>query len=306
MDIEALRLLLIVAETGSFSRTAERCFISQSAVSQRIQAMEQEFGQKLVERGKGRPGARFTEAGLLLAERSRDLVARADALRREMAEVGKTISGSLRVGTVYSIGLHALTPALTRYLTKYPQVNLHLEYLRTDKIYESLSSGAIDCGIVACPYEKPLIEVVPLGEEDMILIARPGHPLAAWEHVPVSKLQGIPFIAFEEDIPTRPLIDSFLQSEGVTVDIMQAFDNIETIKQAAQIGLGVAIVPESTVRREIADNLLIGRYFAEGALRRPTGILVHRGRPRRRTLDRFITALMGEEETGSDILIDPK
>lgn len=294
MDIEALRLLLIIAETGSFSKTAERCFVSQSAVSQRIQAMELEFGQKLVERGKGRPGAHFTEAGQLLLDGSRELVTRADALRREMSEVGATIAGSLRVGTVYSIGLHALTPSLTCYLAEYPQVNLHLEYLRTDKIYEALASGAIDCGIVACPKAKPQFEVIPLGEEEMVVIAPPGHALADLKAVPVKALQGLPFIAFDADIPTRPLIDELLQRFGVTVEIVQAFDNIETIKQAAQIGLGVAIVPEATVRREKADGVLAVRPFDGVSLKRPTGVVLHRGRTRRRALLRFLATLMGE------------
>ena len=308
MDIEALRLLLIIAETGSFSKTAERCFVSQSAVSQRIQSLEQEFGQKLVERGKGRPGAHFTEAGQLLLDGSRELVTRADALRRELTEVGDTIAGSLRVGTVYSIGLHALTPALTRYLVEYPLVNLHLEYLRTDRIYEALTNGAIDCGIVACPKEKPPFQVIPLADEEMVVIAPPGHALADLKAIPVKKLQGMPFIAFDPDIPTRHLIDDLFQKQSVTVEVVQAFDNIETIKQAVEIGLGVAIVPEATVRREKADGVLVVRPFDGLSLKRPTGVVLHRGRTRRRALLRFLSVLTGErsEEASNVRVSEPK
>ena len=303
MDIEAVRLLLVIAETGSFSKTAERCFISQSAVSQRIQSLEVEFGQKLVERGKGRPGAHFTEAGQLLLDGARELVTRADALRRELSEVGDTVAGSLRVGTVYSIGLHALTPALTRYLAEYPQVNLHLEYLRTDRIYEALANGAIDCGIVACPREKPPFSVIPLGDEEMVVIAPAGHALADSKAVPVKRLHDLPFIAFDPDIPTRHLIDDLLQKSGVTVQIVQAFDNIETIKQAVEIGLGVAIVPEATVRREKADGVLTVRPFEGISLKRPTGVVLHRGRTRRRALLRFLSVLTGErsEDAGKRV-----
>ncbi|MDX1931978.1 MAG: LysR family transcriptional regulator [Capsulimonadales bacterium] len=291
MDLDSLRLYVDLAETGSFSKTADRCYMSQSAVSQRIRTLESEFGQILVERGKGRPGAQFTEAGKLLLEGAREIVARADSLKREIAELGETVGGSLRVATVYSIGLHALTPALQRFLRDFPQVNLHLEYLRTDRIYEALNSGAIDCGIVALPRERPHIEIISLGEENMTLILPPGHPLTGGASVSVTDLDGLPFIAFDPDIPTRALIDGLLKNHNVSVDVMQAYDNIETIKQVVEIGLGVSIVPEPTVRREIRDGLIITRPFTDLVLTRPTGILIRRGRTRSRALRQFLRVL---------------
>jgi LysR family transcriptional regulator, transcriptional activator of the cysJI operon len=292
MDLDSLRLFVDLAETGSFSKTAERCYMSQSAVSQRVRALEQEFGQILVERGKGRPGAQFTEAGLRLLEGAREIVARADALKREIAELGETVAGSLRVATVYSIGLHALTPRLTAFLAEYPQVNLHLEYLRTDRIYESLMSGGIDCGIVACPRERAPIEVIPLEEENMVVILPPTHPLGKYPAVPVEALQDVPFIAFDPDIPTRVLTDGLLKAHGVTVQVVQAFDNIETIKRVVEIGLGIALVPEPTVVREVRDGTLVARSLDGAPFTRPTGILVRKGRSRSRALGRFLEMIV--------------
>jgi DNA-binding transcriptional LysR family regulator len=292
MDLDSLRLFVDLAETGSFSKTAERCYMSQSAVSQRVRALELEFGQILVERGKGRPGAQFTEAGLRLLEGAREIVARADALKREIAELGEMVAGSLRVATVYSIGLHALTPRLSAFLAEYPQVNLHLEYLRTDRIYENLMNGGIDCGIVACPRERNNIEVVPLEEENMVVILPPTHPLGERDTIPVSALQGVSFIAFDPDIPTRVLTDGLLNAHDVTVHVVQEFDNIETIKRVVEIGLGVAIVPEPTVVREMRDGTLLVRPFDGLTLTRPTGILLRKGRTRSRALSRFLDVLV--------------
>ncbi len=291
MDLDSLRLYVDLAETGSFSKTADRCYMSQSAVSQRIRSLEVEFGQTLVERGKGRPGAQFTEAGKLLLDGAREIVTRADSLKRDIAELGETVGGSLRVATVYSIGLHALTPSLSRFMLDFPQVNLHLEYLRTDRIYEALTSGAIDCGIVALPRERTHIEVIPLVDEEMTIILPVGHPLGTLSEVPVSELDGLPFIAFDPDIPTRSLIDNLLKSHNISVDVMQAYDNIETIKQVVEIGLGVAIVPEPTIRREVRDGMILQRRFAEISLVRPTGILLRRGRTRSRALRQFLRVL---------------
>ncbi|GAB4463887.1 MAG: LysR family transcriptional regulator [Armatimonadaceae bacterium] len=294
MDLDSLRLFVDLSETGSFSKTAERMFMSQSAVSQRIRALELEFGQTLVERGKGRPGAQFTEAGQRFLDAARDMVARADSLKRELAELGETIGGSLRVATVYSIGLHALTPRLKAFLSRYPQVNLHLEYLRTDRIYEALNNGTIDCGIVACPRDRPHIEILPLEEEKMVVIVPPQHALADEKNISLEQLDGQPFIAFDADIPTRPLTDQLLQEHNVAVDVVQAFDNIETIKQVVEIGLGIAIVPEPTVRREVRDGLLVALPLDSETFNRPTGILLRKGRSRGRALNRFVEVLTAD------------
>lgn len=300
MDLESLRLFVDLADTHSFSKTAERSYMSQSAVSQRIRSLEQEFGYVLVERGKGRPGAHFTEAGIRLLAGARELLSRADELKREMAELSGAVSGSLRVATVYSIGLHALTPAISQYLAEFPQVNLHVEYLRTNRIYESLLAGAIDCGIVACPKAIPQIEVIPLHTETLALILPPDHPLAERESVPLIELDGMPFVAFDHDIPTRGLIDSALKEAGASVEIVHEFDNIETVKRVVEIGLGISLVPEATVTREVRDGTLVVRPLEGTTIQRPTGVLLKKGRVPSNALSRFMRVLsetMASEET---------
>ncbi|MBC8103901.1 MAG: LysR family transcriptional regulator [Cytophagales bacterium] len=291
MDLDSLRLFVDLASTHSFSKTAERNYMSQSAVSQRIRSLEGEFGQILVERGKGRPGAQFTESGLRLLDGAREILGRADALKREIAEMGGAVGGILRVATVYSIGLHALTPRLTAFLALYPQVNLHLEYLRTDRIYDAVTGGAIDCGIVALPRERPQIEILPLESEPMVVILPPGHPLGEMEAVPIHELDGLSFVAFDADIPTRHLIDDLLKAYGVSVSVVHAFDNIETIKRVVEIGLGVAIVPEPTIDREVRDGTLLARPIANETLTRATGIVLRKGRIVSGALARFLDVL---------------
>jgi DNA-binding transcriptional LysR family regulator len=300
MDLESLRLFVDLADTHSFSKTAERSYMSQSAVSQRIRSLEQEFGYVLVERGKGRPGAHFTEAGIRLLAGARELLGRADELKREMAELSGAVSGSLRVATVYSIGLHALTPAISQYLAEFPQVNLHVEYLRTNRIYESLLAGTIDCGIVACPKAVPQVEVIALHTETLALILPPDHPLASRESVPLIELDGMPFVAFDHDIPTRGLIDSALKEAGASVEIVHEFDNIETVKRVVEIGLGISLVPEATVTREVRDGTLIVRPLEGVTIQRPTGILLKKGRVPSNALSRFMRVLsetLASEET---------
>jgi LysR family transcriptional regulator, transcriptional activator of the cysJI operon len=291
MDLDGLQLFVDLADTGSFSKAAERHCISQSAVSQRIRTLEAALGHRLVERGKGRAGAEFTEAGTCLLTGAREILARADALKHELADLSESVRGALNVATVYSIGLHALTPTLKSFLGEYPGVNLHLEYLRTDRIYDAIASGAIDCGIVACPRVRPGIEIVPLGEEPLVVILPPEHLLATEATLTLSQLQDQPFVAFDPDIPTRRLIDDALRLAGVSVNITQTFDNIETIKRVVEIGLGISIVPEPTIHREVRDETLVVKTLTDVSLTRPTGILLRAGRSRNLALQKFLLTL---------------
>jgi LysR family transcriptional regulator, transcriptional activator of the cysJI operon len=291
MDTESLRLLLDLAQTRSFSKAAPRHFMSQSAVSQRVREMERELGYTLIERGKGRPGAEFTEAGQATIEAARDILARLESLKQELAERSGQVAGTLRVATVYSIGLHELTPALKTYLSKYPQVNLQLEYLRTDRIYDSLIAGAIDCGIVACPQVRSQVEVLPLGEETMTIVLPPLHPLSEYAEIPIELLENQAFIAFAQDIPTRALTDQFFKTHNVSVRIIQALDNIETIKQIVEIGQGIAFLPVPTVTREVEAGTLIRRPILYHHLTRSTGILLRKGRAPSQALTHFLEVL---------------
>jgi DNA-binding transcriptional LysR family regulator len=300
-DLTALELFCQVIETGSFSRAAAACFLSQSAVSQRVRALERHYGRTLVERGRGRAVAEPTEAGQALYEGARAILERVEALETRLRELDGEVTGTIRLATVYSVGLHSLPPHLSRFIARYPQVNVHLEYARTNRIVEMLRARRIDLGIVAYPEADREVEVVPFACEQMVCIAPPGHPLAAANEVAWDALRGEPFVAFDRDIPTRRATDRLLAAHGVGVRVVSEFDNIETIKRVVENGGGVAIVPDVTVRRELRDGTLVARPLAGPPVERPTGIILRRGGVRPRAVQRFVELLSAEETGGSTL-----
>ncbi len=170
MDMAALKLFCDLVETGSFTRAAERNFVSQSAVSQRLRALEHEYGQVLLDRGKGKGRVVPTEAGRILYEGGKALLAEAEELEARLRGLSEEIAGTVRVATVYSVGLHALPGRLKPFLAAHPKVNVHLEYSQTAKVYQDVLSGAVDVGIVACPTERSGVEIVPFGDEEMVVV----------------------------------------------------------------------------------------------------------------------------------------
>ncbi|HZT42705.1 MAG TPA: LysR family transcriptional regulator [Chthonomonadaceae bacterium] len=292
MELRTLRLFCDLVETQSFSRAAERSYLSQSAVSQKLRALEQEYGHVLIERGKGKGRLQLTEAGQILYEGAKPILSEMQELDARLRGLSDEAAGTVNVATVYSVGLHSLPGRLKPFLAAHPKISVHLEYSRTGKVYQDVLSGAVDVGIVACPTPRSGIEIAPFGEEAMVFICAPEHPLARKQKIPLRQLEGQPFIAFADDIPTRKLIDAHLSAASVNVRIVAAFDNIETIKNLVEIGSGVALVPENTVRQEAREGTLaVVPLSAKDAFLRPAGLLVKKSRSRRAAVRAFLEAI---------------
>jgi DNA-binding transcriptional LysR family regulator len=287
--LESLQLFCDLVESQSFTRAAERNHLSQSAVSQRLRAVERHYGQTLIERGQGRGQVEATAAGRILYQGARRLLRDASALDVQMRELTDQVGGTIRVATVYSVGLHALPPRLKPFLVHHPSINVHLEYKPTDAVYHDVMSGAVDVGIVACPTPRRGIEIVPFAEEEMAVISAPEHKIATKLTVRLRDLDGLSFIGFDTDIPTRKLVEGRLAAKGVRVRVTATFDNIETIKSVVEIGTGISILPIDTVRQEVRAGALVAVPFdVDDAFRRPTGLLVKKARARRGVIRTFL------------------
>jgi LysR family transcriptional regulator, transcriptional activator of the cysJI operon len=289
MHIETLKVFCDLADTGSFSLAASKNFITQSAVSQQIRSLEDRYGRELIERSKGR--ARLTQAGEVLYEVSKEIVQRYREIENNLQTLSRAVAGTVRVGTVYSVGLYELSAPLKRYLRTFPEVTVHLEYTRANKIYDDVNRGDIDMGIVAYPNKRPSLFVSPFREDRLVLICSPSHPFANFQKVSIKKLQGEKFVGFERDVATRRALDRIFRQHGIKVQYIMEMDNIETIKRVVEIGTGISIVPEPAVLQEVKGETLRAVQFADETLTRPLGIITKRGRRFTPAVQEFIDYL---------------
>lgn len=292
MHIETLKVFCDVVETGSFSVAATQNFITQSAVSQQLRALESKYHCKLLERTRG--GAKPTPQGEILYRIGREIVDRYRDVEAQLQHSCAVIGGHLRVAIVYSVGLHELPPYLKEYLRSYPEVNIHVEYARSNKIYESVIAQQIDLGIVAYPQKHPQIVITPIREDRLVLVCPPDHPLAAMTSVPVSRLNDEPMIGYERDMGTRKAIDHVLRAHRANVRYVAEYDNVETIKRAVEIGQGVAVVPLPAVRFEVEHGHLKVLRLSDETILRPVGIIHKRGRHLSPAAEKFIEILKRE------------
>lgn len=305
LHIETIKTFCDLVETGSFSRAATLNFISQSAVSQQIRSLEERYNRQLIERVHRRNIAP-TEAGRMMYEEFKEIVLRFYALDARLRASSETITGVIRVATVYSVGLYGLPPFVKQFIRMHPQVKINVEYGRTDKVYEACRNQTIDLGMIALPLRKPSLEVIPFRDERLVLVCSPNHPVlgkvekcsttSGPRRLSLTALAGEDFVAFERDIPTRKTIDRILRQHGVTIRPVMEFDNIETIKRSVEVGNGISILPERAVENEVKAGLLVANLFEEGDFTRPIGIIHRRGKVFSPATSAFIQLLTSGED----------
>src|SRR5260221_1184102 len=289
MQIESLKVFCDLAETESFTKAAQINEVTQSAVSQQISSLERIFKSLLIERSKKR--FRLTREGQVLYDYSKQVIQTYQALHHKLQEIKELISGTIRVATIYSVGLHDLPPYVKKFLKSYPTVNVHVEYRRANQVYEDVIGNVVDLGLVAYPVRDNKLEVVALRKDPLVLIFHPQHPLAKNKSIKLKALSGQKFIGFEPDIPTRKALDKILKENSVDVQHVMEFDNIETVKRAVEIDAGVAIVPQGTVLQEVAKQTLSQVSLDDGDFFRPLAAIYKKNKVLSPAMKQFLAIL---------------
>jgi len=276
MHIETLKIFCDLSELRSFSKTAEKHLLSQSAVSQQLSQLELTHKCELIDRKK-RP-IELTKAGQLLYQASKDILDRYEQFRSELNALKSSAGDRINVAAIFSIGMHTLPDYVKTFMVSYPNVNVHIEYFSAEQIYELVLGGDIDVGLVAVPKKDRRLEVYDFENEPLVLACSPKHPLSAQSQLDIHSLQFERFIAFEKNTPTRIWIDGILERYNVAVRPVMEFDNIETIKRAVEINAGLSIVPQIAIVQEVGIGTIKAIPFSNENFIRPTGIIVRKGK----------------------------
>ncbi|MDE0165098.1 MAG: LysR family transcriptional regulator [Bryobacterales bacterium] len=263
-----------IAQTHSVSRGAAMNGISQSAASQILKHLENDIGVVLLDRSM-RP-LKLTPAGRLYFDASRDIVRRYEVMRAEIDSLKGELVGSVRVASIYSIGLYEMRRIREDFEEEHPQARVHLEYMHPEKVYEAVSGDQADLGLISYPTATKKLKVIPWRIEKMVLVCHPRHRLARKRTVEVNDLADQEFVSFDPDLSIRKAMDRFFRERGLLRKVVLAFDNIQMIKEALVIGSGISLLPERTVRQEVTEGRLVAHRIEAPELVRPVGIVQRR------------------------------
>jgi DNA-binding transcriptional LysR family regulator len=303
MQLEALKIFCDVARSASFSRGARENGISQSSASQAVHQLELRLGLKLIDRSK-RPLV-LTPHGKVYYEGCKDLVGQYFEVenRVKALEDDHKVVGTVRVASIYSVGLHHMNRYAERFAELYPEASVRLEYLHPTRVLESVAHDGAELGLISYPRKWHDLTIIPWREEEMVLAVPPGHPFAGREIVDVRDLAGEKFVNFDPELSIRRAIDRFLRRHEVQVETTLEFDNIENIKRAVEIEAGISILPEPTLAQEVKAGTLLAVRFTSHELTRPLAIIHRRSGQLGLTASRFLKLLTAEAATDGLIML---
>lgn len=292
MHIQNFKTFCDLVETQSFSKAAKLNEVTQSAVSQQLKAMESHYQMLIIDRNQKK--FRLTPQGNALYSTFKEILTLYERLNCEIQEMRNVVSGTIQISTVNSIGLHVLPPYLKSFIKEFPSVNARVEYRRANLVYEDVLHGSADIGLVAFPEPNKELTITPFANDELIVALSPEHPFNKKSMIKMNDLQGVEFIAFEKDIPTRKATDKILSEAGVNVSIVMEFDNVETVKRAIEINAGLAILPASTVVNEVERNQLVSYKLEGGIHNRPLAMIYKDSRLLTPALRSFVNMLTND------------
>ena len=290
---ESIKLFKDIAQMRSFSKGAALNQVSQSAASQHVQDLERTLGTSLLDRSS-RPLV-VTAAGQLYSDFCRDILRRKEEFEVTLDRLKQDVEATIRVASIYSVGLSEMAQLEEEFSRRQPKAHLTVAYLRPEKVYSAVLSDEADLGLVSYPEASREITVIPWRQEQMVLAAAPGHPLARSGRVDLEDLNGVDFIGFDEDLPIRREVDRFLREHAIAVTQTLHFDNLQMIKEAVAHHAGVSILPARILRDEVAQGRLVAIPLAASELFRPLGI-IHRKKKRFHPVAQAFLELLREPE----------
>jgi DNA-binding transcriptional LysR family regulator len=285
MDFDQLRTFLEVAKLGSFSRAGHKVFRSQSAVSAQIRQLEEEYGEKLLDRsGKA---VRLTPPGEVFLEYAQRMLALRDESVRAVADQGADPRGVLAIGANEATCLYVLPDVFADYLRQFPAVQISIYRNFSHKILERLENGLIDVGIVTLPVKSPSLKVRTIFRDRLMLMVSADNPLAKHDKVPISMIVQQPLILPRTGY-TRQIMDRLFRPYRSELNVRMELASVGMIKGFVAAGLGVSLMGSSFARDEVQAGRVKLIGLKDNDLFRELGVVYQRNRSLPRAAKAFI------------------
>jgi DNA-binding transcriptional LysR family regulator len=297
MDLRQLRYLVALADEAHFTRAAARMHIAQPALSQQIRRLEDEVGLALVDRSTRRVA--LTEAGTLLVDRARRILAEVDAAAAELADVAGVRTGHLIIGAMQSLGPFDLSILLAAFHARHPGVELTVQEEVSDALLAMLRADAVDLAFVSLAErgDRDGLEAKQLLTEPLLVMLAPGHRLAGRKRLRMADLAGERFIAFREGAGLRRILAAAAHEAGFEAQIAFETNEVERARAMAARGLGVTVVPESDAARQGPEVAAVPLH--RPALSRDVTLVWRSGRRHGPAARAFFALAGGADRTGT-------
>ena len=247
MEIHQLRYFCSVAETGSFTRAAEREQIAQPSLSQQIIKLEEELGVRLFDR-LGR-SVRLTDPGQIFLPRARAVLNELRAAKEEVTDKQSSLAGPVSAGVIPTIAPYFLPARINSFCRKYPQASITVFEDVTARLLDRLRGGVIDLAIMALPTRGHDLECFPLRTEALFAILPRSHRLAKRPSLSLKELRNEPFLLLRDDHCFRETALTACKRARIIPRVVFESGQFSSILAMVGAGLGISIVPEMALER---------------------------------------------------------
>lgn len=287
MDLRQLTTLCAVIDRGSFSAAAEALGISQPAVSSQIRSLEERFGARLLDRS-GR-GVTVTEAGRLVERYARQMLEIESELDRALGDADARIAGRLELGSSTGPGEVLLPRLLARFRREHPEVTISLVVHDTRTICDMVVDGELEIGIVGAARAQRGLEFAPFIHDELVLIAPPGHPLAARRSIALGELASVELIMQQQGSGVRDTLEGAFRAQGLKPEpAAMELGLQQSVKAAVLDGFGVTVISRGSITAELAQGRLVAVPIEGAQLARDYSVVRAAGR----TPTRLVTAFL--------------
>ena len=245
MELQQLRYVVAVARTGNFSRAAEECHVAQPSLSQQIQKLEDELGERLFDRLPRR--AKLTHAGESFLPRAQRILAEVETAQRELREAHDQLRGRLTLGVLPTIAPYLLPPIIAEFSRACPEVEIVVQEDTTARLLKLGCACELDLAIASLPIGDDRFEKETLFTEELLLAMPPAHPLTTKKRVRFSDLENERFILMKEGHCLGDQVLSFCNRRDFRPQVTCRSVQIETIQALVHAGLGISMVPRMAV-----------------------------------------------------------
>lgn len=273
MELEQLRHFLKVAELGNFTRAAQQVGLSQSALSRSIARLEDELGQPLLERQPRQ--VVLNDAGTLLLDRARKLLAMADDAQAEIRDDGQ--SGRVRVAAIPTIAPYFLPECLRSFQRRFPQAKMVVQEETTINLLKKVVDGDIDVAIAALPIDAKYVEVEPLFEEELLLVIGKDHPLTLKKRIQATDLEAYPFVLLGEAHCLADNVMAFCRQKSFHPLSLERTSQLTMVQELVTLGHGISLIPAMARARDASRD----RVYRSLSGRKPSRTIVMISNPYR-------------------------
>ncbi len=276
IDSRQLRAFAALSRTGSFTLAAKEMFLSQSAVSHSMKALETDVGCRLFDRvGKK---VLLTQAGEALLHHTEKILQEMAAARAGLEQLGKWGVGRLRIGASPTACQYILPAVLREFKESFPKCRIAIEPGDTLEAIESVRENRIDLAITLEPRNEDQFEFHPLFTDELTFIVGAMHPWARDGHVIRSDIPKQSYVLYNKKSYTFRMVRDYFNQEDMVLNTVIELGSMEAIKELVKLGLGVSILSPWIAQKELLEKSLVALPLGRRKMKRNWGVIHWRGR----------------------------